>query len=275
MHKEKTYILGINHEELERLRFQHGVWKKVTDDFFDRIGVAEGWKCLDVGAGPGFVAMDLRERVGESGEITALEPAQYYLDYFQKESQQQGWQNISYINGTAETAELPAEKYDLIFVRWVIGFVPDAEKFIANLVRSLKEGGVIAIQDYLYSGLGLYPKGGAFDNALETVIRHWSTGGGDAFIASHIPKIFRENGLDLVDYSPHCLAGGPNSDVIEWADKFFTKHMHLMVASGATTQEMGDAMLEDWHAHRRNPDTIFCSPIVVDMAGRKAMMNVE
>lgn len=266
----KEYILGINEEELERLRFQHGVWKKITDGFFDRIGVSEGWKCLDVGAGPGFVSMDLRQRVGEGGAITALEPAQYYLDYLDSQAKAKGWRNITCVQGTAETALLPTGTYDLIFVRWVIGFVPDAESFIANLVPALKPGGTIAIQDYLYSGLGLYPKGGAFDNALETVIRHWGAGGGDAFIASKVPAIFRKNGLELTDYSPHCLAGGPDSDAIEWAHKFFTKHMHLMVESGATTQAMGDAMLEDWYAHRKNPDTIFCSPIVVDMAGRKS-----
>jgi len=266
---QEEYILGINKEELERLRFQHGVWKDVTDDFFDRIGASKGWQCLDVGAGPGFVSIDLRERVGESGSVTALEPAQYYLDHFKSESEKRGWKNIHYVHGTAETATLPKEEYDLIFVRWVVCFVPDPEKFIYNLLPSLKKGGVIAIQDYLYSGLGLYPKGGAFDNALETVVRHWKIKGGDAFIASRIPTIFRALGLDLIDYSPHCKAGGPSSDVIEWADKYFTKHFHIMAKDGATTQEMADAMLQDWYSHRKNPDTIFCSPILVDMAGRK------
>ncbi len=265
----EEYILGINQVELERLQFQHGVWKSVSDAFFDRIGVSIGWKCLDVGAGPGVVSMDLLERVGETGEVTALEPAQYYLDHFKAEADKKGWKNIKYIQGTAETAELPKDHFDLIFVRWVIGFVPDADKFIANLLPSLKKGGVIAIQDYLYSGLGLYPKGGAFDYALDMVIKHWAVSGGDAFVAARIPAIFRKYGMEMIDYSPHCLAGGPDSDVIEWADKFFTKHMHLMVESGATTKEMGDAMLEDWYAHRKNPDAIFCSPIVVDMAGRK------
>lgn len=265
----KPYILGINQEELERLRFQHGVWKHVTDAFFNRIGVDAGWKCLDVGAGPGFVSMDMRERVGNAGEVTALEPAEYYLEYFKAECETRGWTNTKYISGTAETAELPAETYDLIFVRWVIGFVPDADLFIRNLARSLAPGGIIAIQDYLYSGLGLYPKGGAFDQALETVIRHWAAGGGDAFIASRIPHIFRENGLELIDYSPQCQAGGPESDVFRWAELFFAKHMNLMVASGATTQELGDAMVADWYGHAKNPDTIFCSPIVVDMAGKK------
>ncbi|MEP7234378.1 MAG: class I SAM-dependent methyltransferase [Ignavibacteriota bacterium] len=269
MEAEKEYVLGVNPIELDRLGFQHGVWKKVTDNFFDRIGVGEGWKCLDVGAGPGFVSMDLRKRVGESGEVAALEPAKYYLEHFETEAAARGWENITLINGTAETATLPTEHFDLIFVRWVIGFVPDPEKFILNLLPSLKKGGVIAIQDYLYSGLGLYPKGGAFDGALEMVIKHWAASGGDAFVAAKIPAIFRKHGVELIGYSPNCLAGGPDSDVIEWADRFFTKHMHLMVETGATTKEMGEAMLKDWNEHRKNPDTIFCSPIVVDMAGRK------
>jgi SAM-dependent methyltransferase len=267
--KIEEYILGINQVELERLGFQHGVWKDVTSAFFDRIGISKGWSCLDVGAGPGFVSNDLREIVGHSGAITALEPGKYYLDHFRSESQKKGWKNIHYIHGSAETASLPKEEYDLIFVRWVLCFVPDPEAFIANLLPSLKPGGVFAIQDYLYSGLGLYPKGGAFDNALETVIRHWKINGGDAYIAARIPAIFRKLGLEMIDYSPHCKAGGPDSDVIEWADKYFTKHFHIMAEDGATTKEMADAMLEDWYAHRKNPETIFCSPILVDMAGRK------
>ncbi len=269
MATEQEYILGINQQELDRLGFQHGVWKKVTDEFFDRIGVGQGWHCLDVGAGPGFVSIDLRERVGNSGSVTALEPGFLYLEHFDSVIRNRGWNNVSYVQGTAETADLPHKHYDLIFVRWVIGFVPDPALFISNLTQFLKPGGVLAIQDYLYSGLGLYPKGGAFDGALEMVIRHWAVSGGDAFIAARIPRLFKDNDLEVIDYSPHCQAGGPDSDVIEWADRFFTKHMHLMVESGATTAEEGQAMLDDWYAHRNNPDTIFCSPILVDVAGKK------
>jgi hypothetical protein len=33
------------------------------------------------------------------------------------------------------------------------------------------------------------------------------------------------------------------------------------------SQQEGDAMLADWLVHRKNPDTLFFSPIVVDVAG--------
>ena len=33
-------------------------------------------------------------------------------------------------------------------------------------------------------------------------------------------------------------------------------------------QHEGDAMLADWLAHRKDPDALFFSPIVVDVAGK-------
>ncbi|HEY3249744.1 MAG TPA: class I SAM-dependent methyltransferase, partial [Ignavibacteria bacterium] len=74
--KSKDYLLGINQYELERLGLQHSVWKDVTNSLFDRLMVRKGQKILDVGSGPGFVAKDLAERVGETGEVTVLEPSE-------------------------------------------------------------------------------------------------------------------------------------------------------------------------------------------------------
>jgi SAM-dependent methyltransferase len=261
------YLLGVNTAELERLRFQHSVWGPVTNKFFDRLNVQAGWKCLDVGAGPGFVAMDLRERVGETGEVTALEPSQLYLDWFENESKKKGWTNIKFIQGMAEEAELPRNYYDLIFVRWVIAFVPDAEKFLLSLFPSLCPGGIIALQDYYYEGLSLFPRDGAFNRMPDVVKAYYRSAGGDAYVTGKIPSIFRKYGLRLIDFTPTCLAGGPDSGVMEWAHRFFTVHTQAMVEKGIVSQQDADAMLADWFAHRQNPDAIFFSPIVIDVAG--------
>src|ERR1041384_5992071 len=120
MEKEKDYVLGVNDYELERLRFQHGVWKDVTDNLFTRLDIQKGWKVLDVGSGPGFVSMDLLQRVGKAGEITALEPSEMYLRYLKNECEKNNISNIKFINGSVETAALPENYFNLIFVRWVI-----------------------------------------------------------------------------------------------------------------------------------------------------------
>ena len=267
MTASQDYLLGVNQTELERLEFQHGVWRQVTDKFLDRLKIAKGWKCLDVGAGPGFVAMDLRDRVGDSGEITSLEPSEFYLEWFRKECETRGWTNTRYILGSAETAELPRGHYDFIFARWVIGFVPDPEKFIVQLLRALRPGGIIAIEDYVYPALKFYPTGGPFDGMCDAVRAYWRAGGGDPDIASRIPSFFRKYGVNLTDYTPNVLAGGPTSGIVEWAHRFFSTHVDAMADRGVITREQGKAMFADWLAHRENPDAMFFSPTVVDVAG--------
>lgn len=261
------YLLGINQEEVERLRFQHGVWGGVTNDFLDRLKIGAGQKCLDVGAGPGFVSMDLRKRVGDRGEITALEPSKMFLDWFQRHANNSRWTNIRCINASVEEAELPKRYYDLIFARWVIAFVPDAEKFLTKLISALRPGGVLAIQDYYYEGLSLFPRGGAFDRMADVVRAYYRSGGGDAYVTGRIPALFRKNGLRTIDFSPHSLAGGPDSGAMEWADRFFTVHTHRMVEKKLMSEDEGNAVIADWLAHRADPDALFFSPIVVDVAG--------
>ncbi len=267
--QSKDYLLGVNKSELERLRFQHGVWRENTGSFLDRLKIRKGWKCLDVGAGPGFVTMELRERVGASGEVAALEPSEFYLAWLADQARQHRWKNIRGIQGTAETAPLPAKYYNLVFIRWVIAFVPNPERFLIPLIESLRPGGIIALMDYWYEGLSLYPQGGAFDGAAEAVRKYYRSGGGDPYVTGKIPGIFRAHDLEVVDFTPTQMAGGPNSDIIEWAHRFFVPHLPLMAEKGNCTKEEAEAMVKDWIAHRTNPNTIFFSPIVVHIAGRK------
>jgi len=262
-----SYLLGVNQEELERLQFQHSVWGPVTEKFFGRLNVGKGWRCLDVGAGPGFVSVDLRELVGETGEVTALDPSEFYLDRLRKQASDRRWANVKCIQGTAESTALPSRYYDLIFVRWVIAFVPDAEKFLAPLFSALRIGGVIAIQDYYYEGLSLFPRGGIWDTMPDIVRAYYRSGGGDAYVIGKIPSIFRKHGIKLSDLTPTCLSGGPASGAMEWAHRFFSLHIPLMAERGIVSGEQAGTLMADWNAHRQNPDTLFFSPLVVDVAG--------
>src|SRR5512139_204400 len=102
MNDDKEYLLGANAAELERMRFQHQVWGPVTEAFFDRLGVDKGWRVLDVGAGPGFVTTDLRQRVGETGKVTALEPSAMFVEHLRRTVSERRWSNVEVIQGRAE-----------------------------------------------------------------------------------------------------------------------------------------------------------------------------
>src|SRR5437870_1361095 len=70
---EKDYVLGTHDEELLRLGLQHRVWRPVVLDCWQKAGITTGKRVLDLGAGPGYAALDLAEIVGRSGEVVALE----------------------------------------------------------------------------------------------------------------------------------------------------------------------------------------------------------
>ncbi|MBK8383204.1 MAG: methyltransferase domain-containing protein [Ignavibacteria bacterium] len=269
MSSNQDYILGINQTELERLEFQNNVWKKMTDDFLERIKIEKNWKCLDAGAGPGFVSANLRNLVGDSGEVTALEPSQIYLDHFRNYCSNKNWDNIKFIQGNVEDTDLEKEYYDFIFLRWVIDFVNEPEKFLLKLTDSLKKGGIIGIQDYSYEGIALFPKGGAFDNITEIVRKYYGAGGGDLYFTTKIPSVFRKNKIELMEFSPVSKAGGNDSDVFEWAYRFFKVHLPLMADKNLISRDECNELLKDLNDHKNNPDMIFFSPVIVNIAGKK------
>lgn len=266
---EKDYVLGVNDYELNRLQFQHGVWKEITDSFLDKLNITGGSKVLDAGSGPGFVAMDILNRVGTAGEVTAIEPSEMYVNYLQGYCAENNINNLNVIHGSVENTELPDEYFDVIFARWVISFVPDAEKFLDKLVASLRPGGIIAFMDYAYEGLALFPKGGAFDNMADAVRAYWVHGGGDPYIGARLPGMFRKRNIELKEYYPVAQCGGPNSGVFQWADKFFTVHIQQMVDLGVISQSEGDEMHTDWNAHKKDEDSVFISPTITVIAGKK------
>jgi ubiquinone/menaquinone biosynthesis C-methylase UbiE len=265
--QQSEYLLGVNERELARLQFQHAIWGPVTQSFLQRLGTTAGWRCLDVGAGPGLVTTDLRELVGESGEVIALDPSELYITWLEQQVARRNWSNVRCIQGTAEEAPLPRGHFDIVFVRWVIAFVPNPGKFLARLAATLKPGGILAIQDYYYEALSLYPHGGPCDEMASIVRAYYRSAGGDAYITAKVPGWFRNHGLTLTDFTPTCLCGGPDSDVFEWAYQFFSQHIPLMADRGLISRDKAEALLADWKDHRNNPDTFFFSPLVVDVAG--------
>jgi SAM-dependent methyltransferase len=269
MSSTEPYLLGISDAELERMRFQHGVWKASTDDFLNRLGVGPGMRCLDVGAGPGFVTVDLRERVGATGHVTALEPSKMYLDHLHRIVRERGWSNVDAVLGTAETASLPEASYDLVYVRWVVNFVADRAAFLRSLARWVKPGGLIALEDYFYEGLGVHPRGTDFDRMPDIVRRYYRSGGGEAYAIAEVPSILRNEGFGLVVFTPQQQVGGKDSPVFQWASRFFRLHLPIMAERGIIDVAERDRQMANLERLAQDPEMFFFSPIVVQCAMRR------
>ncbi|GGN86243.1 hypothetical protein GCM10010112_67560 [Actinoplanes lobatus] len=126
--------------ETERLRTNEALWDPGTVARFDQIGVAPGWSCLEVGAGYGSAAQWLADRVGPGGRVVATD----------LEVERLGWLSGHQVEvwcHDLRSDDLPADAFDLIHSRMLIQHLPDREAAIARLVRALRPGGTLFLED--------------------------------------------------------------------------------------------------------------------------------
>ena len=72
MTDEAEYILGTDHDEASRLRFQHEAWVRHAHALWERAGLRAGDVVIDLGCGPGYTSFDLARVVGPEGPISLV-----------------------------------------------------------------------------------------------------------------------------------------------------------------------------------------------------------
>ena len=75
MSRERSYFASDAdwRDELARLRLIEQEIDSITIRHLTTVGVGEGWRCLEVGAGAGSIARWLAERVGPTGAVVAVD----------------------------------------------------------------------------------------------------------------------------------------------------------------------------------------------------------
>src|SRR5207247_889984 len=92
-------------------------------ELFDRrvevvnsIGLKAGMTVADIGAGSGFYARLMAERVGPSGAVYAVEISPCLINHINKAAKAANLQNLKTILGTVRTPKLAERSMDVIFI---------------------------------------------------------------------------------------------------------------------------------------------------------------
>src|SRR5215470_2851817 len=138
--------------ELERLHIQAAAMVHECATMLDRIGVAPGWRCLDLGCGPGGITGLLSERVGGAGRVVGLDADAVFLEHARRNAPA----NVEFVSGDAYRTGLPAGTFDLVHVRFVASTAGEPEALLREAIRLAKPGGVVALQEPDASTLNCY-----------------------------------------------------------------------------------------------------------------------
>ena len=129
-------------------------------DQIKRLAALMEWKpgtiVADIGAGDGIYSFAALEHVGATGKVYATEIDTKKLEELKAEVTRRRLQNVVVVESKEADTNLPTACCDAIFLRRVYHHLTKSMEFDANLVRSLKPGGRLAIIDFPARG-GLEP----------------------------------------------------------------------------------------------------------------------
>jgi SAM-dependent methyltransferase len=124
-----------------RLRALTEVFDPGTIRQLDARGIAEGWRCLEVGGGLGTMTRWLSARVGQRGFVMTTDIDTRYLEAL-------GLANVEVSRHDVVEDRLPSESFDLAYTRLVLEHVSDPSRALSNMVQAVKPGGWVMIEDF-------------------------------------------------------------------------------------------------------------------------------
>ena len=104
-------------------------------------GVADGWRCLEIGGGLGTMTRWLSERVGPTGWILTTDIDTRHL-------QQLRLANVEVRQHDVLTDPLPTGLFDLALARLVLEHLPDPDVALAKMIAAVRPGGWVVVEDF-------------------------------------------------------------------------------------------------------------------------------
>jgi SAM-dependent methyltransferase len=267
---EKDYVLGTHDEELIRLGLQHRVWRPMVLDCWQRAGITVGKRVLDVGAGPGYAALDLAEIVGPSGEVVALERSEKFVNAMRESFRRRGLNNVKIHELDLMTSDLPKANYDFSWCRWVLSFVSDPSLLIRKLGAVMPKGGLSIFHEYAhYKTWRFLPPIAAQEKFRKHVIATWRESGGEPDGGRDLPLLLSENGFRIRSTRPLIFCVRPTNYMWQWPVTFIEVYLPRLIEMGRIDQKFADKLRADLLAAKKSPNALMITPLVAEITAEK------
>jgi SAM-dependent methyltransferase len=266
--KGYKYLLGDAKREAGRLRAQAKLWDPVSHALFDRLQIKRGWRILEIGPGQGSLHLELRRRA--QGPVDAVERSPVFASRLKTITRRDGLGNGHLWRTDLIDARLPSATYDLIFARWVFLFLPRPDLHIRKLVRALKPGGRLAVQDYHRDSFALVPRPPEWFDFILADRAFFASQGGDASIGSRLPDLYVAAGLTLADIEVTIKVGQPNSPVWNWLTTYFMGVMDRYAEFPPFTPAEAAHLRRYWRKASKSAISRLIAPALLDVVGKKA-----
>jgi arsenite methyltransferase len=111
----------------------------------DRVPLRRGMFVVDVGAGTGFLSVELAQRCGEEARIVAVDPWRPAAERLRRKLDTLGLDNVRVLEDDAAALDLPDDSVDLVVSNLGINNFEHPEAVVHTCVRIMKPGATLAL----------------------------------------------------------------------------------------------------------------------------------
>jgi SAM-dependent methyltransferase len=112
---------------------------------FDAAALRPGEVVLDVGCGRGATTREAARLIGPDGRVVAIDVAGNLIEAAAAAPRTAGAAPIEWVVDDAQRADLGVDRFDTVISRFGVMFFDDAVEAFANLARSTRRGGRLAV----------------------------------------------------------------------------------------------------------------------------------
>jgi len=191
------YIASDTAEAFERERL--GLLERIADPVTLRrlgsLGVREGWRCLEIGAGQGSVVRWLARQVGPHGQVVATDLDTRFLRELEEP-------NVEVRHHDILSDDLEGAHYDLVHCRFLLMHLPQPQRALERMARAVRRGGWLCIEESDYGASGAadptHPAAERFTRKIRMAFDALRAGGiMDAYLGRRVRGLVE--GLGFVD----------------------------------------------------------------------------
>jgi SAM-dependent methyltransferase len=256
-----TYLLdNAAPQAPDRFRALAELYDAGTIRHLERCGIADGWRCLEVGGGGGSIARWLADRVSRTGRVVATDIDTRHLVAL-------GDPRID-VRHHDVLQPLPEGPFDLIHARLVLNALADREGVLHRMVSVVAPEGWLLLEEFDSDSVPPDPNldsGEAYLTTHQALARFMADRGFDRRFGRRLFRAFRDCGLREVAAEATmfmCAGGSPGAALMR-----------------ANLEQLRDALIDGGYVTRSQfaediaaldrPDFLMPSSILWSVRGRR------
>jgi SAM-dependent methyltransferase len=252
------YRVSGDRTEVEREGRRHDHLAAVADArtrrVLERLGLAPGWRCLDVGTGGASLARWLAERVGPEGRVLATDVDLRFAERGGRPA------NLELRRHDVTRDPLPAGAFDLVHARAVLQHLAEREQVLDRLLAATRPGGLVVVEDldWVQFDLQEIPEPFATLSRRMRELARTRHGYDDAF-GRRLLAALSARGLERTSCDGHVFTMRGGTPSAEWYVLALERAAPGLVAAGL----LDGSLVAEALARARRPDFAILSPIAL------------